>query len=538
MKRLKLITGALLFMTSLTAMSGTVVVRNLKYSSDSQKTVEIALERPGSLSEQLKSIPAEDYPRITVFKLSGDMNGLDFAALTKLSNITDLDLSEANLMNGGEFNHVLNSNKLVGLPMLRSLKLPESLLRISEYAIKGFGHLESVTFGSSLEKIEEHGISCGSIKKVYCMKTTPPEFENWSGSLPAGRATLYVPDGCRRTYWMHRYWGKFSSIEQLGESMPAEDYSDVMTIDPECTEIEKNGLHGTYLEIPDSDKPCIIDYEQNTCFTNRKLYVGRTLQTSVAGSYPEDVMEFKTRWKIGDIGLEEVEFGPLATILPYKELDYEYYGYHYSDRYYGMEIEFPFTIKSGGVVKFNNSKIEMPVRKDGEEVGGMFIPSYYSDTQKHEGVNFVISENCVELSGEALSPVHTYIKVEAMNPPELTTQFNVVDRFTKMLIVPDGTKKIYSTTPYWRRFRNIQEASSPEAAVALQGVKADLRLESLEMHIEGGMLYIDGEIPEGAELEVYSADGILLYCGHGKAVEVPAGVLIVRCGSRVGKILR
>ena len=265
-------------------------------------------------------------------------------------------------------------------------------------------------------------------------------------------------------------------------------------------------------------------------FTNWSLYVGRNIRVS-RDSEAAFYMEFPWKMNTYDVpeekwtGLESVEFGPQMTEYPYISTCYQ-------DRdgsTYYIKAKFPFEVKGGALVRISSAMIG-PYRSkiNNEVVSRAFLFTNNNATR----VNYVISENCCLLSGYELGYVQSYIKVEATNPPGVSSDFVDETYENSLLIVPDGCKEAYAAHEKWGKFRHILEESEPDAIESIETAKPEIG-----MRIAYGMLQVESEPAHSYGVEVYTADGQLVYRGNESTISVPRGVLIVRCGNTVRKII-
>lgn len=298
----------------------------------------------------------------------------------------------------------------------------------------------------------------------------------------------------------------------------------------------------TYLSIPDSKKDLTIDVAKHSSttdfgmFTNRKLYVGRNINVST-DSEAIDYMDFPWKMNTYDVseekwtGLESVEFGPQVT-------EYPHINTYYPDRdggYYSASVTFPFVVKRGALVRISSAMIRKPTyydRNHKDVVKRDFLFESRHETKNPLRVNYVISESCCLLSGYELGYVQSYIKVEATNPPGVSSDFIDDTYENKLLIVPAGCKEIYAAHEKWGKFRHILEESEPRAIESEETSKPEI-----DMGTSAGILHIENEAALNYGVEVFTADGQLVYRGNESTISVPRGVLIVRCGNTVRKII-
>ena len=157
------------------------------------QSVTVTMTTPGTLPEQ---IGADQKMEVKSLKVIGDINGTDIAYIREMgigtrnamwkyeSNLMILDLSEANIVEGGD--PFINSypypqtvaNEVSGsmfekFVALVELKLPNSVTRISRNGINNCGLLAELQLPSSLNTIEHYGVYyCGSISELLIPAST------------------------------------------------------------------------------------------------------------------------------------------------------------------------------------------------------------------------------------------------------------------------------------------------------------------------------------------------------------------------------
>lgn len=142
---------------------------------ETQKTLDIILSQTGKLVDNIINLSADDMLQVTSVKVSGDMNGSDFLALNKLTNIVNLDISDANIVAGGgnyyqEYqtkNDAFKKFQLYALTALQTLKLPNTLQSIEDEAFRDDSSLISVTIPNSVTSIGNYAFyNCSGLSAL------------------------------------------------------------------------------------------------------------------------------------------------------------------------------------------------------------------------------------------------------------------------------------------------------------------------------------------------------------------------------------
>lgn len=145
---------------------------------ETQRKLDISLKEAGFLINDFMNLSEAEIHQVTVLKISGNMNGTDFLTLNKMINITELDLSDANIVSGGmdyytvdnlkygTKNNTIKRYQLNGLTAIQNLVLPKTLKSIDDYAFKSYTSLRSVTIGGSVTKIGEGAFEGSGLTSV------------------------------------------------------------------------------------------------------------------------------------------------------------------------------------------------------------------------------------------------------------------------------------------------------------------------------------------------------------------------------------
>ena len=148
---------------------------NIVYAIDRNMSGEndyiVTMTSSGTLLSQIGRNNLEKVKRL---KVIGDINGTDILAIRKMTSLEDLDLSQANIVNGGSsyLNEYTTSANEIGeyffkdITNLIVLHLPESGIQIKRNVFDGCTKLQEVTIPGSFTGIDENAFSNSGIKRV------------------------------------------------------------------------------------------------------------------------------------------------------------------------------------------------------------------------------------------------------------------------------------------------------------------------------------------------------------------------------------
>lgn len=206
---------------------------------DAQQVV-VAVEEAGMLPDKVGT----DKNVIKNLKVVGDLNGKDIRFLREMAGVAfngdkietgslvDLDLSEANIVEGSEYylsitswdGTVTNfstkknelSNAMFQSSRLENIALPNSVVKIGRAALSLCKSLQTVTIGSSTEGIENYAfMNCNALEKITLLSTVPPSYiaVGWGMQVFDGvdfsKCKLYVPTESIDAYCESSFWNGF-----------------------------------------------------------------------------------------------------------------------------------------------------------------------------------------------------------------------------------------------------------------------------------------------------------------------------------------
>ena len=186
-------------------------MRSLFRSKDAGTGDYVALNvQEGGLAAKIAEA-AKVLENIDRLKLTGTMLAEEFDAFrTYADKILDLDLSDLTIKGQSETANSIPENAFApkqsgGTSILRSIILPQNLVRIDENAFSRCINLQQITIPASVKSVGNYAFSsCTALTKIIMEGSTPPTTGSMS-PFPAdvSRITLEVPEGAASTagFW-------------------------------------------------------------------------------------------------------------------------------------------------------------------------------------------------------------------------------------------------------------------------------------------------------------------------------------------------
>ena len=257
------------------------------------KQVTVKLDEAGTLPDKIGS--AKKY-KITNLKIIGEINGTDWRMIRDMAgrnvshdetegNLSELDLSDASIVPGGDYYitcayfdypskihtsyQVIGDLAFEGCSGLTSLKLPSDIRLIGRNAFEGCSGLTSITLPSGVTEIQHsafYGCSgltsitlpsgvteigesafanCSGLTSIYVYAEKMPKLRtNMFDGCDAKKCTVYVPKGTYDDYWL----SEFGYFENIVEFDPT-DINNVITSN-DTKELSRYSLNGQRLSAP------------------------------------------------------------------------------------------------------------------------------------------------------------------------------------------------------------------------------------------------------------------------------------------------
>lgn len=116
-------------------------------------------------------------------------------------------------------------------------------------------------------------------------------------------------------------------------------------------------------------------------------------------------------------------------------------------------------------------------------------------------------------------------------PPTIDAEtFDAIHYINTRLYVPRNSAGTYRSTPYWQNFQHMEETE-------FTGLEATEANPGVSVSIEDGHIRIDGRTDSDVAIEVYDANGRLVYQGCDRTIEIPeGGIYIVKAEGHTFKI--
>ena len=231
------------------------------------KQITVKLDKAGTLPNMITS--SEMY-KITNLKIIGEINGTDFRMIREMAgrdyrgdvtegNLSVLDLSEAKIVEGGDYYYssftdykVYTSNDEIGeyafhdCSGLTSLTLPAGITSIGSRAFSYCHELTSLTLPDGITYIGgEAFYGCSGLTSLYVYSEKVPKIDGHVfEECDAKKCTVYVPKGTYDDYWLSDF-GYFENIVEFDATG-----IDKTTTSTDAKEVSRYSVNGQRLVGP------------------------------------------------------------------------------------------------------------------------------------------------------------------------------------------------------------------------------------------------------------------------------------------------
>ena len=199
------------------------------------RQITIKLDEAGTLPDR---IGASKKYLITNLKIIGEINGTDLRMIREMAgsdyrgdktdgNLSVLDLSEAKIIEGGDYYYYYNdyyytSNDVIGACAfdgcsgLTSLTLPAGITSIGNYAFWRCRGLTSLTLPAGITSIGSRTFyQCSGLTSIYVYAEKVPKiYSSTFSECDTKKCTVYVPMGNHDDYRLS-YFGYFENIVEF-----------------------------------------------------------------------------------------------------------------------------------------------------------------------------------------------------------------------------------------------------------------------------------------------------------------------------------
>lgn len=195
--------------------------------------------------------------QVVKLTITGTINSYDIEQLRNMTNLRELDLSGASIVNSTHryYNsYSTEDNKIgpwmfYGLNRLENILLPSNVVSIGDYAFYNLGlisitipnsvmsignyafyvcsRLKSITISNGVTSIGDYAFyGCSGLTSITCEAVNPPSITSGSLNNVPKNIPVYVPCGATSAYHSANYWSEFTNIQEM-ECEPEEYTRDV-----------------------------------------------------------------------------------------------------------------------------------------------------------------------------------------------------------------------------------------------------------------------------------------------------------------------
>ncbi len=478
-----------------------VIDRNMSGTND----YTITISESGTLLSQIGRNNLENVKRL---KIIGDINGTDVLVIRKMSSLEELDLSQANIVNGGSTNDYITSDNIIGdyffkdLTNLIVLYLPESGTQIKSNVIDGCTKLQEIYIPGSFTHIGKNAFCNSGIKKVVFKESEKSIYvENYPFSNTSVSSLELYRNYYGSSFIIPTQTLRFLTID--GQSTKIDEYFSryctsltTLIVGPMVKSIAENNFRDCksleYVIFRDSELSIELEEgDEQGFFGNspiKSIYIGRNIK--YIGKYNDDGV-FMNLKKLSDLKISE-NVSKINNCLFFGCIGLQ-------------SVDLPNSIKTIGSKAFmgckNISYIKMPnqletidsrafklceslknidIASTVTDIGyGAFLGcSSLTSIKIGDNVKYIraetfkdctslqyvrLGENTNSIGDDAFAyctNIKTLYSWNPTPPAAGSTSLSGINRNTCTLYVPKGSGDLYWLHPEWGQFFEIKEVES------------------------------------------------------------------------------
>lgn len=167
--------------------------------------LNITLNNAGYLINQVDVSKLDEVESLTI---AGDLNGTDILVIRKMVNLQTLDMSNANIVNGGNsyYKDYITSENVIGAyffidnTKLVSVKLPQTATSIGDKVFSGCTMLENVSIGDCTTSIGEYVFEdCAKLPSITIPQNVL-QIDNFAFKGCGSLKTVIIKDGTEKLH--------------------------------------------------------------------------------------------------------------------------------------------------------------------------------------------------------------------------------------------------------------------------------------------------------------------------------------------------
>ncbi|MCH5237881.1 MAG: leucine-rich repeat protein [Muribaculaceae bacterium] len=451
-------------------------------SADSIDSRTVNIASAGNLFNELGF---QDIEKITSLKISGNLNGTDIMTINRMTSLKNLDISEANIVEGGQTyrenlktqDNIIGSYFFSDCRNLTNVILSNTAVTIASKAFYGMSNTENILIGNSIEIIDTEAFSgCFHLVSIT-IPNSVKAIENWAFSRCSRMKEVNIEDGETTLSLGHNVIS--NSISSLFGDCPLEKVYIGRNL-----RYSGNASDGYS---PFAKQTGLTSLTIGSCVTSLGINLFNGCSSLSEITIPNSVTTIGASAFMYCLSLSRVNISDLSAWCSISFVDF------YSNPLsYAKHLYLNNKLLTDIVIPDDITSIKNYAFYNGIDVYSVTIPNSVTSIGNYAfsgclGMKeLTLGTKLTSIGNNGFAGCSNLAKIRSLNPtpPEINSSvFMGVDKETCQLIVTKGNLVYYWLDPVWKEFLNISDDIvylSPLPAVTYGDEPVDLSLYAPE----------------------------------------------------------